>query len=113
VILAIDMDTHWARAAYLNEQGEPQLVPTPEGQGRFPALARQTLQGLEVGPGVAHALAGNAETTLRGCTRLLGRANLLPPEQWANCPIPCAWWGARSFAACSMRKSEPEKSTGK
>ena len=34
--------------------------------------------GLEVGREAAQALAGNAEVTLRGCTRLLGRPADLP-----------------------------------
>jgi molecular chaperone DnaK (HSP70) len=75
--LGLDIGTHIARAAYLGRDRRPNLVRMPDGADGLPALARQTLLGLEVGVEAARSLVGNAETTVCGCTRLMGRAGAL------------------------------------
>jgi molecular chaperone DnaK len=84
--LGIDIGTHTARAAYLDEDGRPRLVRFAQGADALPALARQTIHGLVVGEEAARALVGNAETTVCGCTRLMGRASSLPPTLLARLP---------------------------
>ncbi len=84
--LGIDIGTHVARAAYLDKNGEPQLIHLRDGSANFPALARQTMHGLEVGPGVVRSLAGNVETTVSGCTRLMGWAGAIPPQLLTHLP---------------------------
>lgn len=84
--LGIDIGTHTARAAFLNEQGQPVLVRLPDNAEALPALARQTMHGLEVGADAARALVGNAETTVAGCTRLMGRAGRLPAQLLERLP---------------------------
>lgn len=101
--LAIDIGTHTARAAYL-VGGAPRLVELPGAGTALPALARQTMHGLEVGPGLAGALVGNAETTVVGCTRLMGRAGLLPPELLARLPYPVRDVGGE--AVCNLLYAE-------
>ena len=77
--LGIDIDTHTARAAYLDDQGQPQQIFLPDG-GVLPALVRQTMHGLVVGQRAAQAIAGNGETTVSGCVRLMGQAGRLPAQ---------------------------------
>jgi molecular chaperone DnaK (HSP70) len=84
--LGLDIGTHLARAAILDPQGRPRLVWLPDGAEGIPALARQTMHGLEVGAGAAQALVGNAETTVCGCIRLMGRASALPAELLERLP---------------------------
>src|SRR5262245_25124688 len=86
--LGLDIGTHIARAASLGRGGRPQLVRMPNGADGLPALARQTLHGLEIGAEVARALVGNAETTVCGCTRLMGRAGALPASLLERTPYP-------------------------
>ncbi|MBA3468433.1 MAG: Hsp70 family protein, partial [Herpetosiphonaceae bacterium] len=76
--LGIDIGTDVAQAALLDPAGAAQLVRFADGSTRLPALARQTMHGLQVGSGAAQSLVGNAETTVVGCTRLMGRASDLP-----------------------------------
>ncbi|HEX5689728.1 MAG TPA: Hsp70 family protein [Roseiflexaceae bacterium] len=84
--ISIDIGTHMARAACLDVNGRPQLIHLAHGAEGMPALARQTMRGLEVGVEAALALAGNAETTVCGCTRLMGRAGALPRELLERLP---------------------------
>jgi molecular chaperone DnaK len=84
--LGIDIGTHTARAAYLDSNGKPRLAQFASGKTYLPAAARQTMRGLEIGEGAAQALAGNAETTLYGCTRLMGRASHLPAQLLERLP---------------------------
>ena len=102
MILGIDIGTHWARAAYLDASGQPRVLTLPDNSTALPAVARQSLMGLEVGREAAQALAGNAEVTLRGCTRLLGRPADLPQRVLDRLPYRCALRGVRRFATCSM-----------
>jgi molecular chaperone DnaK len=102
--LGIDIGTHTARAAYLDEQGRPQLVRLPDGSDSLPAMARQTMHGLEVGAEAARALAGNAETTLCGCTRLMGRASSLPPHLLERLPYPVRGVGGETV--CNLLYQE-------
>ncbi len=85
--LGIDIDTHTARAAYLDQTGSPRLIGWPDGNESLPALARQTMHGLVIGAAAARTLVGNAETTLAGCTRLMGRAGALPPPLLERLPF--------------------------
>ncbi len=84
--LAIDIGPTLARAAYLDASGAPQLVGWPDGSSALPALARQTMHGLLVGTPAAQTLVGNAETTVVGCTRLLGGQGTWPPELTERLP---------------------------
>ncbi len=86
--IGIDIGTHTARAAWLGAGGRPELVQLPGGGTALPALARQTMHGLRVGAELADTLVGNAETTVVGCTRLMGRAGQLPAELLARLPYP-------------------------
>src|SRR5690242_5065841 len=102
--LGIDIDTHTARAAILDAHGRPQLVRMPDGEYIFPALARQTMHGLEVGAAAARALVGNAETTVRGCTRLMGRAGNLPERLIERLPYRVRKTGGE--AICDLLYAE-------
>lgn len=84
--LGIDIGTHTAQAAYLDNQGQPQLLYLPNGSSSLPAMARQTMHGLVIGPAAAQSLAGNAETTLCGCVRLMGQAGDISPNLLARLP---------------------------
>src|SRR5205085_1845662 len=102
--LGIDIDTHVARAAVLDAAGRPWLVRLPDGAYSLPALARQTMHGLEVGAAAARALVGNAETTVRGCTRLMGRAGDLPEQLLERLPYPVRRAGGE--AICDLLYAE-------
>lgn len=104
MILGMDIGTHWARAAYLDASGQPRLVSLPDGSTVLPAVARQSLLGLEVGRDAAQALAGNAEVTLRGCTRLLGRAGDLPQRVLDRLPYAVRIEGGE--AVCNLLYAE-------
>ena len=86
--LGIDIGTHVAQAAYLDQEGRPHLVCLPDGSKALPAMARQTMHGLIIGAAAAQSLAGNEETTLSGCTRLMGRAGRIPPHLLERLPYP-------------------------
>ena len=86
MFLGIDIGTHVARAATLDKTGTPRLLRLGDGSESMPAMARQTMHGLQIGAEAALALAGNAETTLCGCTRLLGRPAQLPSSVTAQLP---------------------------
>jgi molecular chaperone DnaK len=103
MILGIDISTHWARAAYLDASGRPHVLTLPDGSTALPARARQSLMGLEVG-GAAQALAGNAEVTLCGCTRLLGRPGDLPARVLDRLPYPVRIEGGE--AICNLLYAE-------
>jgi molecular chaperone DnaK len=60
--------------------------------------------GLEVGREAAQALAGNAEVTLRGCTRLLGRAGDLPQRLLDRLPYAVRIEGGE--AICNLLYAE-------
>jgi molecular chaperone DnaK len=76
----------------------------PDGTDSLPALARQTLLGLEVGAEAARALVGNAETTVCGCTRLMGRAGALPAGLLERTPYPVREAGGE--ALCDLLYAE-------
>lgn len=86
--LGINIGTHTARAAYLDEAGQPQLVKLANGATTLPVVARQTMHGLVVGQSAAQTLAGNAETTICSPTRLMGYAGLLPEAVCHRLPYP-------------------------
>jgi molecular chaperone DnaK (HSP70) len=96
--LGIDIGTHVAQAATLDAEGRPRLVAS------LPALARQTMHGLVVGAEAARALAGNAETTVSGCTRLMGRAGEIPPALLERLPYPVREVGGE--AVCNLAYAE-------
>lgn len=102
--IGIDIGTHTARAAYLDAQGQPQLVQFADGATALPALARQTMHGLVVGEEAARALVGNAETTVVGCTRLMGRAGQIPAQLLARLPYAVREIGGE--AACNLLFAE-------
>jgi molecular chaperone DnaK len=104
MILGIDIGTHWARAAYLDRNNQPHVVTLADGSRALPAVARQSLLGLEVGEHAALALAGNAEVTLRGCTRLLGRPDDLPPRVLDRLPYAVRIEGGE--AVCNLLYAE-------
>jgi molecular chaperone HscA len=84
--IGIDIGTHSARAAMIGPDGRPQLIRLRSGRTTLAAFARQTMHGLVVGDEAAQAIVGNGETTIAGCTRLLGRAGRLPAEMLAQLP---------------------------
>src|SRR5262245_63641360 len=102
--LGLDIGTHVARAAYLGRDGRPCLAPMPDGADNIPALVRQTLRGLEVGAEAARALVGNAETTVRGCTQVMGRAGALRADLLARLPYPVREVGGE--AVCDLLYAE-------
>ena len=104
MILGIDIGTHWARAAFLDGSGKPHVLTLPNGNYALPALARQSLMGLEVGDEAARTLAGNAEVTLAGCTRLLGRPGELPARVLGRLPYAVRFEGGE--AVCNLLYSE-------
>ncbi len=104
MIVGLDIGIHWARAAFLDQTGSAQLVTLPDGSTALPTVARQTLQGLEIGPAAAHALAGNAEVTVRGCARLLGRVGDLPAHILARLPYAVRVEGGE--AVCNLLYAE-------
>jgi molecular chaperone DnaK (HSP70) len=104
VILGIDIGTHWARAAYLEASGGARVITLPDASTALPAVARQSLLGLEVGRDAAQALAGNAEVTLRGCTRLLGRPGDLPQRVLDRMPYAVRIEGGE--AVCNLLYAE-------
>jgi molecular chaperone DnaK (HSP70) len=104
MILGIDIGTHWARAAYLDANRQPRLLELRDGSSALPALARQSLMGLEVGAEAARAVAGNGEVTVRGCTRLLGRAGDLPQRVLDRLPYSVRIEGGE--AVCNLLYAE-------
>ena len=96
--LGIDVGTGMARAATWDEDGQPRLVAT------MPALARQTMHGLSLGAEAARARAGNAETTVCGPTRLMGRAGELPGDFLERLPYPVREVGGE--AVCNLLYAE-------
>jgi molecular chaperone DnaK (HSP70) len=104
MILGIDIGTHWARTAYLDASSQPRVLMLADGTTALPAVARQSLLGLEVGRDAAQALAGNAEVTLQGCTRLLGRADDLPPRVLERLPYAIRVEGGE--AICNLLYAE-------
>lgn len=102
--LGIDIGTHTARVAYLDEAGNPTPVLAPDGRDLFPAAARQTMRGLIVGDAAGQSLAGNAETTVVGCTRLMGRAGTLSPQLRRRLPYPVR--EADGEAVCNLLYAE-------
>ena len=109
MIIGMDIGTHWARAAYLDRDGAPQLVPLADGRTALPAAARQSLLGLEVGADAALAQAGNVETTVIGCTRLLGRPTDLPPRVLERLPYGVRIEGGA--AVCNLVYAEVPAAT--
>lgn len=102
--IGIDIGTHAAYAAALSASGRPELIRLEDGSTRMPALARQTMHGLIVGHAAAEALVGNAETTLVGCTRLMGRAGKIPSELLAR--LPYSVREVEGEAACNLLYAE-------
>lgn len=86
--LGIDIDTHQARAAFQHPDGTLATVAFPNRQETMPCMARQTMHGLVVGWPAAQALVGNAETTVVGCTRLMGHAGQMPDHLLKRLPYP-------------------------
>lgn len=102
--LGIDIGTHVARAAYLDEEGVPRPVRLREGGERFPALARQTMHGLQTGVAAERAQVGNHETTVAGCIRLMGRSGSLPAPLLARLPYAVREVGGE--ALCNLLYAE-------
>ena len=102
--IAIEIGTHTARAAYLDATGAPRLIRMADGGTVLPAMARQTMHGLVVGAEAAQALVGNAETTVLGCTRLMGRAGALPAELIRHLPYSVRDFGGE--AVCNLLYAE-------
>ncbi|MEM7034424.1 MAG: Hsp70 family protein [Chloroflexota bacterium] len=73
--LGIEIGTDVARAAFLDNDGQPHLVTLANSQTCLSTLARQTMHGLLIGDDAAQTLAGNSETTVCGCTRLMGKTD--------------------------------------
>jgi molecular chaperone DnaK (HSP70) len=102
--IGIDIGTHHAYAAYLNTAGVPQLVKHAHGVTALPAYVRQTMHTLLVGEAAAESLVGNSETTLVGCTRLMGRASQLPQQLLSRLPYTIREVGGE--AICDLLYAE-------
>lgn len=102
--LGIDVGTHVARAAYLDEAGSPRPLVLRDGSECFPALARQTMHGLQTGLAAAQAQVGNHETTVAGCIRLMGRSGSLPEPLLARLPYSVREVGGE--ALCNLLYAE-------
>lgn len=96
--LGIDIGTQVGRAAALDGDGRPRLVAV------VPALVRQTMHGLLVGGEAAGSLAGNAETTVRAPTRLMGRAGELQVDVLERLPYAIREVGGE--AICNLLYAE-------
>lgn len=79
MLLGIDIGPRTAWAARLSDDGGSEGLALG-AEGGYPAVVRQTLQGLVAGPEAARSLAGNAETTLVGAVRLLGGSATWPAQ---------------------------------
>jgi molecular chaperone DnaK len=87
--LAIDIDSHAVRAATLDTDGKPYAIALGGGaMMAMPAVVRRTMHGWSVGWDAAQSMVGNSETTVAGCTRLMGRAEQLAPDLKARLPYP-------------------------
>lgn len=106
--LGIDITTHTARAAYLDAEGRPRCLRLANGSQTLPAIARQTMHGLVIGPAAARSQVGNAETSLPGCTRLMGRAGDMPPHFLAR--LPYAVREVDGEAICNLLYAEVRSS---
>jgi molecular chaperone DnaK len=104
MLLGIDIDTHTARAAWHAPNGQAALVPLPDGATSMPALLRQTMHGVVVGAEAVQALVGNSETTVVGCTRLMGRATALPAALLERLPFAVRLVGDE--AVCDLLYAE-------
>ena len=102
--LGIDIDTHQARAAFQSPDGGLTPVTFPNQQEAMPALARQTMHGLMVGWPAAQSLVGNAETTVVGCTRLMGHAGQIPDHLLKR--LPYAVRQVDGQAVCNLLYAE-------
>jgi molecular chaperone DnaK (HSP70) len=78
--IGIDIGTHRAHVAYLGTDGVPQIIRHRDGATSTAAYIRQLMHSRLVGEPAAESLIGNRETTLIGCTRLMGRAQQLPAQ---------------------------------
>lgn len=87
--LALDIDSHAVRAAQLDNNGTPQTIALGGGtMMAMPAVVRRTMHGWSVGWDAAQSMVGNSETTVAGCTRLMGRAEQIAPALMARLPYP-------------------------
>jgi molecular chaperone DnaK len=85
--LALDIDSHAVRAALLDAQGIPRVIPLgADGTAAMPAVVRATMHGLSAGWEAAQSRVGNRETSVMGCTRLLGRADSIVPALETRLP---------------------------
>lgn len=107
--LGIDIGSDYARAARLDDTGLPHSIPVAPATSALPAVARQTLQGLQIGFAAAHALVGNAETTVQACTRLMGRAGELPAALIERLPYAVREQGGETL--CNLLYAEVPIST--
>ena len=104
MLLGIDIGTHVARAAFIRLDGTPELVTLAYGATALPAIARQTMHQLLIGEAAAQSLVGNAETTLSGCTRLMGRAGQIPAQLLKRLPYAVREVGGE--AICNLLYAE-------
>ncbi len=88
--LALDIDSHAVRAATLDEDGKPNLILLGGSttMTAMPAIVRRTMHGWNVGWEAAQSMVGNSETTVAGCTRLMGRAEQIAPALKDQLPYP-------------------------
>jgi molecular chaperone DnaK len=87
--LAIDIDSHAVRAATIDRNGVATPIPLGNGnESAMPAVVRRTMHGWSVGWDAAQSMVGNSETTIAGCTRLMGRAQHLTTALKDRLPYP-------------------------
>ena len=86
--VGIDIGTDVARVAMLDATGTPKIMRFANGTATLPNVVRQTMHGLSVGQAAAETIIGNSETTVLGCTRLLGNADHLPSQLIERSPYP-------------------------
>ena len=86
--IGIDIGTHGARAAALDQTGRPFLIPDAYGATQMPAVVRYGPHGVAVGAGPARTLVAGWECSVRGPVRYLARFADLPALAHRHAPFP-------------------------
>ena len=107
--LGIDIGPETARAAILDARGQAQLIEVAPETTALPALVRQTMHGVQVGFAAFNALIGNTETTITGCTRLMGGRATWPASLVERLPFQVH--DVAGTAVCNLVYAEMAAST--
>ncbi len=110
--IGIDIGTHRARVAALDQAGRPYLVPDPYGASAMPAVVRYGPRGVEAGDGPARTLVAGWECSVRGPTRYLARYADLPPAAHALAPFPILDVGGEPVLDLLYARATPAEALG-